>query len=128
MKLNIFLGTSLAWAAFALSIQLPATALAQQDSEANELMMRVADAMGGSQAILDIHTLEANGYGLEAYFWGGGNVTGDADAPQKWAENPGMSAIWDFDNDRYLTRYRHNFLFPFGGIFGHSFALSGWGC
>lgn len=105
----------------------PIPALAQQDAEANALMARVAEAMGGSQAILDIHTLEANGYGLEAYFWGGGNVTGDPAAPQKWAENPGMSSIWDFDNDRYLTQYRHNFLFPFGGIFGHSFALSGWG-
>jgi hypothetical protein len=101
--------------------------LAQEDSEANALMTRVAAAMGGRQAILDIQSLQADGYGMEAYFWGGGNVTGDPEAPQKWAENPGMSAIWDFDSDRYLTQYRHNFLFPFGGIFGHSFALSGWG-
>ena len=106
---------------------MPFTLFAQQDADAAALMARVAEAMGGSEAILGVHALEANGYGLEAYFWGGGNVTGDPMAPQKWAENPGMSSIWDFDNDRYLTQYRHNFLFPFGGIFGHSFALSGWG-
>lgn len=98
-----------------------------QASDARTFMERVAEAMGGAQAILDVRTMEANGYGMEAYFWGGGNVTGDPEAPQKWAENPEMASIWDFENDRYLTRYRHNFLFPFGGIFGHSFALSSWG-
>lgn len=101
--------------------------MAQGSREAMGLIERVAEAMGGEEAILGIHTLEANGYGMEAYFWGGGNVTGDPDAAQKWAENPEMSAIWDFDNGRYRTQYRHNFLFPFGGIFGHSFGLSAWG-
>jgi glyoxylase-like metal-dependent hydrolase (beta-lactamase superfamily II) len=105
----------------------PARAFAQDSDPTAELIERVADAMGGSRAILDVHTLEADGYGMEAYFWGGGNVSGDPDAPQKWAENPNAASIWDFDNDRYLTRYRHNFLFPFGGIFGHSFSLSTWG-
>ena len=100
---------------------------AQVIDPARSLVDRVAEAMGGSQAILDVHTLEARGYGMEAYFWGGGNVTGDPQAPQKWAENPDMSSIWDFDNDRYLTQYRHNFMFPFGGMFGHSFAMSAWG-
>jgi len=105
---------------------IPAFSLAQV-SESERLIENVAEAMGGAQAILEVRTLEANGYGMEAYFWGGGNITGDPDAVQKWAENPDMSAIWDFDNDRYLTQYRHNFLFPFGGTFGHSFSLSTWG-
>jgi hypothetical protein len=90
-------------------------------------MAEVARAMGGAEAILGIQTLQADGYGMEAYFWGGGNVTADPEAPQKWAENPDFSSIWDFANDRYRTQYRHNFLFPFGGTFGHSFALSSWG-
>lgn len=98
-----------------------------QSSEAAAFIERVAEAMGGTQALLDVHTLEAHGYGMEAYFWGGGNITGNPEAVQKWAENPNMSSIWDFDNDRYLTQYRHNFLFPFGGTFGHSFSLSAWG-
>jgi Metallo-beta-lactamase superfamily len=127
MKLDKLLLLGLVQTYLATASLIPVTVLAQEDSGADALIARVADAMGGGQAIMDIHTLEANGYGMEAYFWGGGNVTGDKLAPQKWAENPSMSAIWDFDNDRYLTRYRHNFLFPFGGIFGHSFVLSGWG-
>lgn len=115
--------------AFALTLVggLPSRAEAQAAESAAALIARVADAMGGAQAILDVRTLEANGYGMEAYFWGGGNASGDPDAVQKWAENPNMASIWDFGNGRYRTQYRHNFLFPFGGIFGHSFALSAWG-
>jgi hypothetical protein len=95
--------------------------------EAERLVADVARAMGGAEAILGIRTLEADGYGMEAYFWGGGNVTADPEAPQKWAENLNFSSIWDFPNRRYRTQYRHNFLFPFGGTFGHSFSMSAWG-
>src|SRR5690606_25575672 len=108
-----------------LTVFLADVATAQSSPRA--LIDSVAKRMGGAQAILGVRTLEANGYGMEAYFWGGGNITGDPDAAQKWAENPNMASIWDFENDRYLTKYRHNFMFPFGGLFGHSFALSAWG-
>ena len=111
-------------AALAL-LALPAAAAASPEAE--RLIADVARAMGGAEAILRIQTLQADGYGMEAYFWGGGNISGDREAPQKWAENPSFSSIWDFANDRYRTQYRHNFLFPFGGTFGHSFALSSWG-
>lgn len=127
MKLHANRGAGRAFSLLIMAIALTGQALAQPSGNAGQLVARVAEAMGGRQAILDVRTLEANGYGMEAYFWGGGNVTGDPDAVQKWAENPEMASIWDFDNDRYLTRYRHNFLFPFGGIFGHSFSLSSWG-
>ncbi len=106
---------------------LLAPGMASASPEAEALIARIADAMGGAEAILAVRTLRADGYGLEAYFWGGGNITADPDAPQKWAENPEFSSIWDFDNRRYRTQYRHNFLFPFGGTFGHSFAMSAWG-
>lgn len=107
------------------NLLLAATSAASEEADA--VIAQVADALGGADAILAIETLQADGYGMEAYFWGGGNVTGDPAAPQKWAENPNFSSVWDFTNDRYRTQYRHNFLFPFGGIFGHSFALSAWG-
>ena len=109
----------------ALVLALPGMAAASPEGE--RLLDDVAAAMGGRDAILGVRTLQADGYGMEAYFWGGGNITADRDAPQKWAENPNFSAIWDFANDRYRTQYRHNFLFPFGGTFGHSFAVSAWG-
>ena len=110
-----------------LGATIPCLVVAQGPRQAEDLIERAALAMGGEQSILDVRTLEATGYGMEAYFWGGGNVTGDFEAVQKWAENPNMASIWEFDDGRYQTRYRHNFLFPFGGIFGHSFGLSAWG-
>jgi hypothetical protein len=113
-----------------LSMALMAAVLAAPagaSEEAEALIAQVAEAMGGADAVLAIDTLQADGYGMEAYFWGGGNVTGDPEAPQKWAENPNFSSVWDFAGERYRTQYRHNFLFPFGGIFGHSFGLSAWG-
>jgi glyoxylase-like metal-dependent hydrolase (beta-lactamase superfamily II) len=112
---------SMAW----MMATLATVASAAEDAE--ELVAQVAEAMGGAEAVLAIETLQADGYGMEAYFWGGGNVTGDPEAPQKWAENPNFSSVWDFADGRYRTQYRHNFLFPFGGIFGHSFGLSAWG-
>jgi hypothetical protein len=118
------MGTRLRCAALA-AVLLQGTVSASPEAE--RLLGEVARAMGGPEAILAVRTLQADGYGMEAYFWGGGNITGDASAPQKWAENPNFSSIWDFENDRYRTQYRHNFLFPFGGTFGHSFALSSWG-
>jgi hypothetical protein len=122
-SVSLFLGGVLAASAALLSGNVSA----QSSEQAEAFIERVAEALGGAQAILDVRTLEANGYGMEAYFWGGGNISGDPQAPQKWAENPNMSSVWDFDNKRYRTQYRHNFLFPFGGMFGHSFALSAWG-
>jgi hypothetical protein len=117
----------LALPAIVMALSAAEVASSQESSGAEALLARVADAMGGADAILGVRTLEASGYGAEAYFWGGGNVTGDPEAVQKWAENPEMAAIWDFENDRYQTRYRHNFMFPFGGTFGHSFSMSTWG-
>lgn len=113
------------WRAAVVALLLPSVALASPEAEG--LIREVARAMGGAEAILAVRTLRADGYGMEAYFWGGGNVTADPAAPQKWAENPTFSSLWEFDRARYRTQYRHNFLFPFGGTFGHSFALSAWG-
>src|SRR5690606_2540599 len=70
--------------------------LAQAGSDATALVQRAAEAMGGAEAIVAVETLEARGYGAEAYFWGGGNITGDPDALQKWAENPDFASVWSF--------------------------------
>src|SRR5690606_21670137 len=115
-------------AAGAAAMLLAASAgLAQPPADANTVIERAAEALGGADAILAVETLEARGYGSEAYFWGGGNITGDPEAIQKWAENPDFQSVWDFPNRRFRTQYRHNFLFPFGGTFGHSFDLSTFG-
>jgi hypothetical protein len=63
----------------ALAVQAAAAA----SPEAEHLINHVARAMGGADTILAIDTLQADGYGMEAYFWGGGNITADREAPQK---------------------------------------------
>ena len=77
------------WRAAIIALLLPSAAFASP--EADGLIREVARAMGGAEAILAVRTLRADGYGMEAYFWGGGNVTADPAAPQKWDENPTFS-------------------------------------
>jgi hypothetical protein len=113
--------------AAAMMLLAASAGLAQPPADANAVIEHAAEALGGADAILAVGTLELRGYGTEAYFWGGGNITGDPDAMQKWAENPDLQTVWDFTNRRFRTQYRHNFLFPFGGTFGHSFGLSVFG-
>jgi hypothetical protein len=56
----------------------------QAPSPEAQLVRRAADALGGRDRVLALKTLQIIGYGELAYFNGGGNITGDPDAPQKW--------------------------------------------
>src|SRR5262245_41589692 len=49
-----------------------------------QLVTRAGDAVGGRDRVMDVKTLQIVGYGELAYFNGGGNITGDPAAPQKW--------------------------------------------
>ncbi len=83
-----------------------------------------AEALGGLQRIQDVRTIHLYGYGQYAYQFGGGNITGDRDAPQKWQAANDLQRVYDLENGRFLQRERRNFLFPFLAPFGHSFALN----
>ena len=56
----------------------------QGTSSELQLAMRSADALGGRDRVMALKTLQIVGYGELAYFDGGGNITGDPSAPQKW--------------------------------------------
>src|SRR5512134_3053029 len=71
---------ALAIAAVALVTELAG----QGPSPEAQLVRRAADALGGRDRVLALKTLQIIGYGELAYFNGGGNITGDPDAPQKW--------------------------------------------
>jgi glyoxylase-like metal-dependent hydrolase (beta-lactamase superfamily II) len=120
MKLNV-----LCVAAFAaLGAIVPSSYAAPSPQTAKHVLERAATALGGADKIRGIHTLELKGYAQTAYMWGaGGNITSDPDAPQKWQANNALSYNWDFDNNRYQTKFRSNFLFPFAAAFGHAFFL-----
>ena len=58
--------------------------IAGQGTPELQLVTRAADALGGRDRIMAVKTLQIVGYGELAYFNGGGNITGDPAAPQKW--------------------------------------------
>ena len=66
--------------AAALAIRLAGQATAPE----RQLVTRAVDALGGRDRVMALKTLQIVGYGELAYFNGGGNITGDPDAPQKW--------------------------------------------
>ena len=67
-----------------VSTALMAVVTAQTTTPERQLVMRAADALGGRDRVMALKTLQIVGYGELAYFNGGGNITGDPDAPQKW--------------------------------------------
>ena len=58
--------------------------IAGQGTPELQLVTRAADALGGRDRVMAVKTLQIIGYGELAYFNGGGNITGDPAAPQKW--------------------------------------------
>jgi hypothetical protein len=102
---------------------IPLQSIAAQSEDPNTVVNHAVVALGGAEKIKNIQTLQLKGYAQTAYMWGGGNITGDIDAPQKWQANNELSFNWDFTNNRYQTKYRSNFLFPFAAAFGHAFFL-----
>ncbi|MBK1615119.1 hypothetical protein CKO44_16760 [Rubrivivax gelatinosus] len=116
---------NLAIAATAFVAVMPSQSFAERtETAAQALVNRAATALGGAENIRNVHTLQLKGYAQTAYMWGtGGTITADLDAPLKWQANNALSYSWDFDNKRYQTKYRSNFLFPFAAAFGHAYYL-----
>lgn len=80
-----------------------------------------AAALGGVERIQSIENVTLIGYGQWAYQYGGGNITGDPNAPQKWGAANDLRRVWDFENDRFQIFERRNYLFPFAIGRGHAF-------
>ena len=118
MKLLI---TTLIVAVFtaALSQGQPATPAVSDVSRS--IVEASAQALGGVQRIRDLQTLRLQGYAQYAYMWGGGNITGSSDAPQKWIAANELQRAWDFRHDAFQLKERRNMLFPFAATFGHAY-------
>jgi glyoxylase-like metal-dependent hydrolase (beta-lactamase superfamily II) len=82
-----------------------------------------AAALGGVERIRAVRNITLIGYGQYAYMFGGGNITGSRNAPQKYEAANDLRRIYDLEHDRYQQLERRNFLFPFAATFGHSYAL-----
>src|SRR5499427_6760926 len=85
---------------------------------------QAAEALGGSERVRAVKNITLIGYGQYAYQFGGGNITGSPDAPQKYIAANDLRRVYDLEHGRFQQLERRNMLFPFLAAFGHSFALN----
>ncbi len=95
---------------------------AQQGAGNRAAITAAAQALGGLERIRAVRNIKLEGYGQYAYQFGGGNITGHPNAPMKFQAANDLRRTYDLANGRFLLQERRNFLFPFAGIGGHSFA------
>ena len=95
---------------------------AQAQSTAQEQLQASAVALGGLSRIQAVRNITLVGYGQWAYQYGGGNISADPNAPQKWAAANDLKRVYDLENDRFQFFERRNYLFPFAIPSGHAFS------
>ena len=83
-----------------------------------QLVTRAVDALGGRDRVMMIKTLQIVGYGELAYFNGGGNITGDPDAPQKWQKVLEYTRTIDLEHWRTRVQQRLKMDFVFASTVG----------
>jgi glyoxylase-like metal-dependent hydrolase (beta-lactamase superfamily II) len=105
-------------AAVSTSVAL-VTGLAGQGAGSElQLVTRAADALGGRDRVMALKTLQIVGYGELAYFDGGGNITGDPSAPQKWQKALDYRRTIDLEHGRTRVQQRLKMDFVFASTTG----------
>lgn len=104
--------------AMAAATALMTVVTAQTTSPERQLVMRAADALGGRDRVMALKTLQIVGYGELAYFNGGGNITGDPDAPQKWQAVLDYTRTIDLEHGRTRVQQRLKMDFVFASTVG----------
>jgi hypothetical protein len=116
-KSRILAGVGLA----VLLAGVAAPSIAQQTA-ARDLLLSAGEAMGGLDRLRDVDNFVLTGFGQQVYQDGGGNSTGDPNAPPKWRAVADLQRTFDLENGRALAQERGTNMFPFAAPFGHSFA------
>jgi glyoxylase-like metal-dependent hydrolase (beta-lactamase superfamily II) len=83
-----------------------------------QVVTRAADALGGRDRVMSVKTLQIIGYGELAYFNGGGNITGDPAAPQKWQKVLDYTRSIDLEHWRTRVQQRLKMDFVFASTTG----------
>src|SRR5215207_35964 len=92
--------------AVAISTAFVSRIAGQAPARERQFVAGVADALGGRDRVLALKTLQIIGYGELAYFNGGGNITGDPDAPQKWQQVLDHTRTIDLEHWRTRVQQR----------------------
>jgi hypothetical protein len=90
---------------------------------ARGLVDAAAAAIGGADRIRAVKNITLVGYGQYAYQFGGGRITGDPSAPEKYIAANDLRRVYDLEHNRFRLTERRNMLFPFLGPFGHNWSL-----
>jgi glyoxylase-like metal-dependent hydrolase (beta-lactamase superfamily II) len=90
----------------------------QGSAPEQQLVTRTADALGGRDRVMAVKTLQIIGYGELAYFNGGGNITGDPAAPQKWQKVLEYARTIDLEHGRTRVQQRLKMDFVFASTAG----------
>src|SRR5918993_5711718 len=104
--------------AIAASTTLVIGLAGQGTSPESQLVRRAADALGGRDRVTAMKTLQIIGYGELAYFNGGGNITGDPQAPQKWQKVLAYTRTIDLEHGRTRVQQRLKMDFVFASTAG----------
>jgi glyoxylase-like metal-dependent hydrolase (beta-lactamase superfamily II) len=115
-----------AWRLVALACALFAgtSVSAQQTNPARAVLEQAAEAMGGLDRLRGLDNVVYTGFGQRLYYQGGGNLTGDPNAPPKWQALTDVQRTFDLSGERAVYQERWAQEFPFAGFFGLNFARS----
>ena len=105
-------------AAVAICAALGSGVAGQSASPERQLVTRAAEALGGRDRVMAIKTLQIVGFGELAYMDGGGNITGDPAAPQKWQKVLEYRRLIDLEHGRTRVEQRVKMDFPFASTAG----------
>jgi glyoxylase-like metal-dependent hydrolase (beta-lactamase superfamily II) len=94
----------------------------QNAGTARALVERAAEALGGVDRIRNVRNITLSGYAQYAYQFGGGRITGEATAPEKYIAANELRRVYDLERNQFQLIERRNMLFPFLAPFGHSWA------
>ena len=83
-----------------------------------QLVTRAADALGGRDRLMGLKTVEIVGYGELAYMNGGGNISADPAAPQKWQKVLDYRRAIDLEHWRTRVQQRLKMDFEFASTVG----------
>lgn len=104
----------------AAALVVVARPAAAQEDAPRRLLESAAQAMGGLDRLRTVENFVLTGFGQSLYQDGGGNLSGDANAPPKWHAVADAQRTFDLENGRALNQERRSYMFPFAAPFGHS--------
>ena len=93
-----------------------------QTRTARQVVDAAFAALGGAEKLRAVRNITLVGYGQYAYQFGGGRITGEPTAPEKYIAANELRRVYDLEHNRFQLVERRSMLFPFLAPFGHSWA------